>query len=233
MNPIFYDLAAAALLLFAIWQGYRKGFVLTLCGFLAIFVAFIGATIVSDMLAAPVAHMIRPIVAQQIQQVVEQQVLTADLSVMDQLSAIAPEDLNSLLSALQETALLQGFADAFQEAVDSGVIKVTGDAVQAIANYVAVQLAETVLFLVAFVTILAIWYFISHALDLAFRLPVLSTLNHWAGALLGAAKGCVLLYIAAQLLKTGFLPPAAVEDTYLVRFFCQVSPPALFAAISQ
>jgi len=233
MNPILYDLVVALFLLLALWQGYRKGFILTLCGFLAVFVAFFGASVISDVLAAPVADVLRPVVEQQILQVVEQQVLTADLSVIDQLSAVAPEDLNSLLSALQDTALFQGFAEAFRNSVDSGVIKVTGNAVQAIAHYVAVQLAETALFLVAFVTILAIWYFISHALDLAFRLPVLSTLNHWAGAVLGLVKGVVLLYIAAQLLKGGFLPSEVVRDTHLVRFFCEVSPLALFAAISQ
>ena len=233
MNPILYDLVVALFLLLALWQGYRKGFILTLCGFLAVFVAFFGASVISDVLAAPVADVLRPVVEQQILQVVEQQVLTADLSIIDQLSAVAPEDLNSLLSALQDTALFQGFAEAFRNAVDSGVIKVTGNAVQAIAHYVAVQLAETALFLVAFVTILAIWYFISHVLDLAFRLPVLSTLNHWAGAVLGLVKGVVLLYIAAQLLKGGFLPSEVVRDTHLVRFFCEVSPLALFAAISQ
>lgn len=228
MNYILYDLVVAALLLLALWQGYRKGFILTLCGFLAVFVAFIGATIISDALAASVADIIRPVVQQQIQRVVQEQVLAADLS-----AVVPPEGLGELLAALQDTTIFQGFASTFQKAVDAGVIQVTGDAVLAIANYVAVQLAETVLFLVAFITILVVWYFISHALDLAFRLPVLSTLNHWAGALLGLIKGFVLLYIAAQLLKNGFLPSAAVEDTYLLRFFCTVNPLTLIAAISQ
>lgn len=228
MNHILYDLVVAALLLLALWQGYRKGFILTLCGFLAVFVAFIGATIISDALAAPVADILRPVVQQQIHRVVQEQVLSADLSAI-----VPPEGLGELLTALQDSTVFQGFAATFQKAVDAGVIQVTGDAVLALANYVAVQLAETVLFLVAFITILVVWYFISHALDLAFRLPVLSTLNHWAGALLGLIKGFVLLYIAAQLLKNGFLPPAAVEDTYLLRFFCTVNPLTLFAAISQ
>ena len=43
MNPIIYDVLAAAVLILALWEGYRKGFVLTLCGFLALFVALIGA----------------------------------------------------------------------------------------------------------------------------------------------------------------------------------------------
>ena len=38
---LIFDIIIAALLLLAAWRGYKKGFVLTLCGFLALFVAFI------------------------------------------------------------------------------------------------------------------------------------------------------------------------------------------------
>ena len=48
MTYLIFDVVLALLLLIAAWRGYRKGFVLTLCGFLAIFVAFIGASVVSN-----------------------------------------------------------------------------------------------------------------------------------------------------------------------------------------
>ena len=35
MTYLMFDIAIAALLLFAVWRGYQRGFVLTLCGFLA------------------------------------------------------------------------------------------------------------------------------------------------------------------------------------------------------
>ena len=46
-----------------------------------------------------------------------------------------------------------------------------------------------VLFLICFVLVLAGWTLLSRVLDLAFPLPVLSTLNHWSGAAVGLVKG--------------------------------------------
>ena len=46
MNYLIFDVIIALILLFALWRGDSRGFILTLCGFLAIFVAFIGACIV-------------------------------------------------------------------------------------------------------------------------------------------------------------------------------------------
>ena len=44
MGFFIFDLIVLIVLILAVVQGYRKGFVLTLCGFLAVFVAFIGAS---------------------------------------------------------------------------------------------------------------------------------------------------------------------------------------------
>ena len=43
MEYVLFDVVIAALLILAVVQGYKRGFVLTLCGFLAVFVALIGA----------------------------------------------------------------------------------------------------------------------------------------------------------------------------------------------
>ena len=88
------------------------------------------------------------------------------------------------------------------------------------------QIAKTVLYAVAFVLILVLWTILSRVLDLAFRLPVLSTLNHWSGAAVGLGKGCVLLFIACWLFR-GLFPTEAVEQSVLLRFFCGAGPLAL------
>ena len=45
------DIIIVAVVAVAAWRGYRKGLVMTLCGFLAVFVALAGATVVSNALA--------------------------------------------------------------------------------------------------------------------------------------------------------------------------------------
>lgn len=45
------DIIIIAVVAVAAWRGYRKGLVMTLCGFLAVFVALAGATVVSNALS--------------------------------------------------------------------------------------------------------------------------------------------------------------------------------------
>lgn len=231
MTYLAFDLVIAVLLLLAVCRGYKKGFVLTLCGFLAIFVAFIGATIVSDALAEPMSQAIRPVIEHNIQHVLAEQTETSDLSLPISDDSTSSEEaeppafsLEKTLAALKDSKLYKGFAEAFQKAVDSGVAAATANAARAIAGYIAKQITQMALFLVSFGLILALWFLLSHALNLAFKLPVLSTLNHWSGAAFGLLHGGLLVFIACWLLKDRFLSQDAVENTYLLHWFCTVSP---------
>ena len=137
----------------------------------------------------------------------------ADSSVPD--TFFSDLTLPQALEALQGTALFGGLAEAFAQAVDRGAESVAAGVIQALAEYAAVQLTRAVLFLVCFIAVLAAWTLLSRALDLAFRLPVLSTLNHWAGALMGLATGVLVAVIALWLLGD-FLPRQALADSVLL-----------------
>lgn len=230
---ILFDIVIAAILLFFVWQGYKKGFVLTLCGFLAVFVAFIGATLISNALAKPVAQAIVPMIESGIHDTLEQSIQDSSPSISSQSQDVVPEDmpLSDVLEALQDSPIFHSLAEAFQEAVDEGVETVATSAAKALAEYIAIQIARTILFVLAFAAVLVGWFLLSHALDLAFKLPVLSTLNHWTGAGVGLIKGGLILFIAAWLLKGSFIPSQAIENTFLLNFFCTSSPFSLLAML--
>lgn len=233
MEFLIFDLIVAIVLIVSVVQGYRKGFVLTLCGFLAVFVAFIGASILSDALAGPVSRAITPAVESGIQDTIGSYYqYTPPLSEgsTQEDSFFQDLPLEDALAALQDSALYRTLTQNFQQAVESGVETVAANAVQALAEYVAAQLTRMVLFLLSFVIILAGWFVLSHALDLAFRLPVLSTLNQWSGAVIGLIKGGVLLFIACWLFR-GLIPQEAVDQSVLLRFFCTTNPFVLIASI--
>lgn len=140
-----------------------------------------------------------------------------------------PEDqfsLEQVLELIQESKFFQSFSGALHSAVSQGLLEVTTSAAQAVAGYLAREMARMALFLICFALVLAGWTLLSRVLDLAFRLPVLSTLNHWSGAAVGLGKGCVLLFIACWLFR-GLFPPEAVEQSVLLRFFCGAGPLAL------
>lgn len=230
MNYIIYDLIIAAVLLFFVWLGYKKGLVLTLCSLLAVFVALIGASILSNALAEPAAKAVEPIVAARIQESLSEAIKSTEFVAADGGVAQSPEEiaLAGVIGHLKETELFQGFADAFQKAVDAGVAEVTANAAQSLAHFVAVQIARTVIFAVAFFAILIAWWFLSHTLDLVAKLPVLSTVNAWGGGAVGLVKGALIVYIAVWLLRDSYIPPAAIGGSYLLKFFASVNPLSFF-----
>lgn len=230
MNYIIYDLIIAAVLLFFVWLGYKKGLVLTLCSLLAVFVALIGASILSNALAEPAAKAVEPIVAARIQESLSEAIKSTEFVAADGGVAQSPEEiaLAGVIGHLKETELFQGFADAFQRAVDAGVAEVTANAAQSLAHFVAVQIARTVIFAVAFFAILIAWWFLSHTLDLVAKLPVLSTVNAWGGGAVGLVKGALIVYIAVWLLRDSYIPPAAIGGSYLLKFFASVNPLSFF-----
>lgn len=211
MDPMFLDCAALLVVLFMAWRGHRKGFVLTLCGCLAFFVALIGGSMIASALAEPVSQLLLPMI---------QQRLTS--AVADQ--AADQATLPAVLDALGNSGFYKQFLSAVESAVSAGIIAATGNVVHAAAEYIAARLAWAVLFLVSFAVVLLAWTLLSHALDLACKLPVLSGLNRWSGAAVGLVKGLILVYAALWLLHDSLIPPELAEQTRLVRLLYAYIP---------
>ena len=231
MEFLIFDLVILLVLILAAVQGYRKGFVLTLCGFLAVFVAFFGATALSGALARPLSQALAPAVEEGMRDTISSYYQSAPpLEAGTENPVLAELPLEDLLEALQGSPLFHGLSETFAQSVQEGLSSVAAGALRALAEYAALQLTRTVLFLVCFVLILAAWFVVSRVLDLAFKLPVLSTLNQWSGAALGLVKGGVLLFIACWLLRSLF-PQEAVDQSVLLRFFCTTNPLTLIAPI--
>ena len=234
MSFVIFDVVILILLLLTAWKGYRRGFVLTLCSLLAVFVAFIGATVISSQLARPMSRLIQPALERSITQVLEEQthaVLpppeTSEASQPPALSdAFSGEEgqegeedwlaqlpLDEVLDALQASSLYQHFIQPIQDAIQDGVMEVTTSAARAVADYLALELTRMFLFLVSFALVLLLWLLLSRVLDLACKLPVLSTLNHWSGAALGLVKGGLIVFILCWLLRGSLISQEAVEGT--------------------
>lgn len=230
MPCVVYDIAIAAILIFFIWLGCRKGLVLTLCSLLAVFVALIGATFLSDALAGPVAQAIEPAITSSIHDTVTsyyQRVPEADTSTQDGDDWLAQLPLEELLEPLRESRFFKGYAEAFQRAVDNKAAQIVTHAAQALAHYVAVQITRVVIFVLAFFALLIAWRLLSRALDLVAHLPVLYTANRWGGGIAGLVKGILVLLIAGWLLRDS-LPPEAVQQTLLLKLFCAAGPSSFF-----
>lgn len=240
MTYLIFDLAIVAVLALFTLLGRKRGFILTLCGLLAVFVAFIGGAFLSDLMAPQVGRLIQPIVEEHVTQALQEVVNESQWSLEDSAASVALDGLGQVvpqlpveqaLAALEGTDIYRVFGDALKNALNEGLLNITSSAAGAIAGYVAQEVARVVLFLICFVVVLATWTLLSHALDLAFRLPVLSSVNAMMGGVVGLLKGALVVFIAAWLLKGSVIPQAAQEQTYLLKFFCENSPLSLLAMI--
>lgn len=146
-------------------------------------------------------------------------------------TGLAQLPLDEVLDALQASSLYQHFIQPIQDAIQDGVMEVTTSAARAVADYLALELTRMFLFLVSFALVLLLWLLLSRVLDLACKLPVLSTLNHWSGAALGLVKGGLIVFILCWLLRGSLISQEAVEGTVLLRFFCTHTPLSLLAPL--
>ena len=214
MRPIFFDILIAAIVVIAALRGRMRGFILTLCGFLTIFVAFIGALVISEFLADPVAQLLFPAVERAI------------LAVLEQGAAIAPDELPiaAVLESLHNVPFFAGLAEMCQSALDNRSYLFTGSAVFAVSLFFSRQLARIILFVLAFIAILIVWWIMSHALDLAFRLPILNFINRLGGLVLGFAQGIALCFILCWLFRDSYITADMVDGSFLLPYFCGENP---------
>lgn len=227
-NPIIIDLILAAVLVLFIWLGTRKGFILTLCSLLAVIVALVGANLISDALAPKVAESIQPRLEQSIQESLEEKAL--EVSAEDSLGVA------EVLAALREKGgLYEWAADGLEGALTTtpGLSESIAHQAAVAASALAEQLARGIIFSVAFLLVLVAWFFISHALDLVSKLPVIDSLNHTLGGVIGAVKGLIIIYIAAWVLcgLTGVISMETAEGTYLLSFLLSHSPVDLLSLV--
>ena len=248
MPPIFYDAIILLVLLLFLWHGHHRGFILTLCGFLSLFVALIGASFLSNALAEPVSQLVQPVIEQHLQALFDhahpsmsepysfpEEELLPDFLVEEvpsqQPTPTLPVTLEELLSVLRENKFYTAFSDAIQRALENGQFISGANVIHSVAKYIAFELTSLILFAIFFLLISVVWFLLSHALNLAFRLPVLSTLNQWSGAVLGLLQGAFLVFIACKLLENRFFTQELVQSTILLQYFCNFDPFLFFSRL--
>lgn len=219
VTPILIDILIVAALVFFAWRGERKGFILTLCSLVAVLVAFIGATLITNAAAPKVAEYLQPKLEQSIQESLEEKVQEVDL-----IDYFRAEDV---MAALREKGgVYEWAADSIEDILqDADLSSYTQQAAKAAAA-LAGQLSRSILFPIFFLLLLIVWGILSHALDLVSKVPVVNTLNHGLGGAIGLIKGVVVVYVVVWVLcgPAGVISPQMAQETHLLRLMTQYDP---------
>jgi len=213
MGDYLFDIIIIALLALFAWRGAAKGLVLSLCGLAAIFVAYFGAQFLSEQFCGPVGNILRPIIIQTVR--------GADAE-----PEVDPEDpestytLEELVRSIQDKGLFEGFSDFIEQGVAEGALPKNErlSPLEALASYLSRAIARALLFGVIFFGGLLAWFLLSHALDLAFKLPILAEVNLIGGLLVGLLKGALLTVVLVWLGQVSGLVPNPPETPVLSLF---------------
>lgn len=226
-----YDLVILAILiLFALW-GLHRGLILTLCSLVALLVAFVGASLVSNFWAPSVAGWLQPLLQPTTSSAVE--------AALPEGAADAELPLERLIILLDEADLPFGLDEFVSDLREEGVpVLSAGSLVDSVSASLAAKLANAIarvgLFLLSFLVILILWRLLARALNLVARLPGLHMLNKLGGLVLGVFQGAILLFICAWLVRwlwSDLIPPDAVEQSKLLNFFMTFNPLEFFTSL--
>lgn len=185
------DIIIVLVLVFCAWRGAKKGLILTLFGLLGLVVAFFGARLVSTAFYEPVADIIEPGIYQSVKELEEETVLDAGLNVdLD-------SSLDGLVEMLREQGVFPGLLDILDNAMANEELTETKSrsSAESLSEYLSALAARLVLFVLSFLVILLLWFLISRALDLAFKVPILRTVNTIGGLVLGLLKAAVVVIV--------------------------------------
>ena len=215
MGDLMFDLAIIVILALFAWRGASKGLILSLCGLLAVFVAFFAAQMVSDTFCAPVAGILKPIISQQFWDVLP----GSGSAAVEAEGAQSAVTTDQVLAAVRANGLFEGFSNFMEQRVAMDAI---GDGplspVDALAGYLAKGIAKTLLFNLVFFGGLLAWFLLSHALDIAFKLPVLAEVNLAGGLIVGLAKGVLVVIMLVWVGQLAGVVPSPPETPVLSLF---------------
>ncbi len=232
MPSIIFDVIIIAILALFAWRGAARGLILTLCGLAAIFVAYFGAQFLSTAFCEPVSNIIRPVILQTIEEKIPAAARPSDpqavTGVTGPVDGGGDEDaqeqpaytMDHLLDDIKDAGLFKGIYNFLKEAVEKGEVHPAAaqTPAEAVADYIAKGLAKSVLFALTFLAITVGWFLLSHALDLAFKLPILSQINLIGGLLLGLVEAAAIVVVLVWLGQVLSLIPAEPESP-LIRLF--------------
>ena len=226
--PLILDCLVFGILALCLLSGIRKGFVLSLAKIAVLVLSFLGATVLSNVLAPQVSEYLSPIVESNVE------TYLSDIFVDGSIQPTTSHDLDLFLEENNGLAsILQLLNISPDELISmSASAEAIGHSIVAtLTQNITQSIVHLLLWLVCFFVLMLTLTLIAKALDLMASLPVLHTLNTLGGGAIGLLQGVILVYIALMIIPFFGITvtPQELQSTYLYGFFVSNNPLALLA----
>lgn len=198
------DIILLLIFVVCILSGYRKGLILSLCTLLMLALSCLGAAAVQQAFTPKVANWMEPKVTSYVAGVIRDGVETSTESAMEQTGEVGLTIGGQQVTLGDLAGILSGFGLDVQESVQGAAQNVAEPLVQSVAKSISQSIVTSVagllIFLGAFLVIYLLLHSISLILNLVDRLPVVHTLNHAGGAVIGGVSCALVLTVLMGLL---------------------------------
>lgn len=202
------DIILLLILIVFVLSSYRKGLILSLCTLLILVVSCLGASVAQEMLTPKVVAELHPQLTETIMVQMEDQVTAsvdqalADASDAGISIAGQPVTIGDLLD------LLERFGLEVEQSAQNAASDIAAPIVESTASAMATAILNAVVGFLIFVAAFLIIFLILHAVELGIntvdRLPVIHTLNHLGGGLVGLISGAFFLTMVMTIVtQTG------------------------------
>ena len=137
ISPLLLDLILLIVLLAFVLHGAACGLLLSLCGLVAVLVAFVGAGFAAEALAPRVADYLEPRFAAAIEERLDQELASAAPLAGGEEALSEELLLTQILDILKDMGFYQSAVDAVNDAVEQGMTAAAASAAAAVAASIA------------------------------------------------------------------------------------------------
>ncbi len=237
------DFAIVLFIPLMMYRGYRRGAIMMIMTFCTIFVAFFGATFLSNNFSDSVGRLIQPVIKDMITEVLEDRLkheniiieaptetLVEETTEEEGTVSLVPQEYLTLSRALQiltssqQLTQIEGFVDMASDALLFGGVSYIGSVTDGISTVIAKEIARVLIFTSSFLVIFILWLLLTRALKLMFKIPGLSQANVAVGTGIGLFLALLLVYVFAFITRGGLIAWDDVEKTILFEYFAKYNP---------
>lgn len=224
--PYVLDAAAVAVFGLMVFIGYKRGFFKTIMRLVSLAVALVAAALLSH----PAAQLLYDTF---LRGRLTEMVTDAFSKTTQSVSASMESLFSGMPGILRHAMSADGVASSADLLTRAGVSAETAPAAASdavlgkVMEPLTVALLSGACFIVIFILCLIAMLLITHAANLATKLPVLKQVNGFLGLLVGAAEGLVLLWIlskgltwlASTVAPSEWFSPAVLDRTWIIHWF--------------
>lgn len=224
MVTLAIDVVIVAIVVFSVWRGYRNGLIRGAFGVAALiaslFVANIAATAYSEEFTGMLRPFIGGIVDTTLSDMLDQ---NAQYDPGNNVYENKTPDFKTAYTALKRIGLPEAAAVSL---ADQASKHSAGEALtDVIADKLSSVLAFVAVFGIAFILLAIVFAVIGNLIGFVFSLPGLRLLDALAGVLFGLAKGLLIVFTIALIVRYfGLLSPSTIDKTTVLSYLVENNP---------